>query len=312
MKLKDIYKKIDSLNEAVNMSISMSGETADDVATLMKMVKDAGGKPEIIPPMGPTMSPRDDIEKSLKVMDLPPMPKKMPMDMEPGCEDEVAKEGEWDNAPDEKYQDTAYMQNDLAGGLNRQKKSYPKVAGGDNPMALEDEIKSELRQRLDQMMTSEGGVKDEAIKLQDEIREFAQEIKDGKHSFDAINDELNDMYDRVKECGDKVCINAFKALRSIEAGDEDVDSKAQDAIDVVDGGDEGDYPHMGKSGLDEGKKSKDGILHSEKKFDEAGCKKKMKKLNASGCTKEEMKKKITAEYGCDGKKFEKLYAAHCG
>ena len=40
MKLKDIYKKIDSLNEAVNMSISMSGETADDVATLMKMVKD--------------------------------------------------------------------------------------------------------------------------------------------------------------------------------------------------------------------------------------------------------------------------------
>ena len=85
MKLKDIYKKIDSLNEAVNMSISMSGETADDVATLMKMVKDAGGKPEIIPPM-PKMSPRDDIEKSLKVMDLPPAPKKMPMDMEPGCE----------------------------------------------------------------------------------------------------------------------------------------------------------------------------------------------------------------------------------
>ena len=43
MNLKDIYKKIDSLNESVNMSISMSGETADDVATLMKMVKDAGG-----------------------------------------------------------------------------------------------------------------------------------------------------------------------------------------------------------------------------------------------------------------------------
>ena len=75
MKLKDIYKKIDSLNEAVNMSISMSGETADDVATLMKMVKDAGGKPEVITPM-PKMSPRDDIEKSLKVMDLPPMPPK--------------------------------------------------------------------------------------------------------------------------------------------------------------------------------------------------------------------------------------------
>ena len=30
----------------------------------------------------------------------------------------------------------------------------------------------------------------------------------------------------------------------------------------------------------------------EAKFDEAGCGKKMKKLNASGCTKNEMKKKI--------------------
>ena len=215
MKLKDIYKKIDSLNEAVNMSISMSGENTDDVATLMKMVKDAGGKPEIMAPMGPKMSPRDDIEKSLKVMDLPPMPKEMPKgmpDMEPGCEDEVAKEGDWDNAPDEKYQDTAYMQNDLAGGLNRQKKSYPKVAGGDNPMALEDEIKSELKSRLEAMM--------------------------------AVKDEVT------------------------EAEDKD--------------------------------------------FDESGCVGEMKKLNNSGCTKEEMKKKITAEYDCDSKKFEKLYASHCG
>ena len=142
MNLKDIYKKIDSLNESVNMSISMSGETADDVATLMKMVKDAGGKPEIVPSM-PKMSPRDEIEKSIKVMDMPPAPKDMDMDdlklRAGGCEDTEAKEGEWDNSPDEKYQDTAYMQNDLAGGLNRQKKSYPKVAGGDNPMALEDE-----------------------------------------------------------------------------------------------------------------------------------------------------------------------------
>ena len=204
MKLNEIYKKIDAMNEAVNMSISMSGETADDVATLMKMVKDAGGKPEIIPPM-PKMSPRDDIEKSLKVMDLPPAPKKMPMDIEPGCEDEVAKEGDWDNSPDEKYQDTAYMQNDLAGGLNRQKKSYPKVAGGDNPMALEDEIKSELRSKLESMMSED-----------------------------------------------------------------------------------------------------------KKKKNESGCVGEMKRLDANGCTKEEMKKKITAEYDVDDAKFEKLYASNCG
>tara|TARA_B100000902_G_scaffold313051_1_gene303403 strand:+ start:7938 stop:8513 length:576 start_codon:yes stop_codon:yes gene_type:complete len=191
MNLKDIYKKIDTLNESVNMSISMSGETADDVATLMKMVKDAGGKPEVIEPM-PKLSPRDDIEKSIAILDKPEGPKDMePMGkmelppMAPDADDKggkgepcgicgktheteitaslcaadnkdaEAKEGEWDNAPDEKYQDTAYMQNDLAGGLNRQKKSYPKVAGGDNPMALEDEIKSELAAKLAEKLKGE-------------------------------------------------------------------------------------------------------------------------------------------------------------
>ena len=184
----------------------MSGETADDVATLMKMVKDAGGKPEIIAPM-PKMSPRDEIEKSIKVMDMPPAPKDMDMDdiklRAGGCEDTEAKEGEWDNSPDEKYQDTAYMQNDLAGGLNRQKKTYPKVAGGDNRMALEDEIKSELRAKLESMM-------------------------------------------------------------------------------------------------------------SDKKKDESSCVGEMKRLDANGCTKEEMKKRITAEYDVDDAKFEKLYSSNCG
>tara|TARA_B100000676_G_C18048039_1_gene829255 strand:+ start:523 stop:1146 length:624 start_codon:yes stop_codon:yes gene_type:complete len=205
MKLKDIYKKIDAMNEAVNMSISMSGETADDVATLMKMVKDAGGKPEVVADM-PKMSPRDEIEKSIKVMDLPPMPPKGMDDMKlrAGVDDE-AKEGEWDNSPDEKYQDTAHTQDDLAGGLNRQKKTYPKVAGGDNPMALEDEIKAEL-----------------SAKLKDVMSEAPADKKD-----------------------------------------------------------------------------------------ESSCVGEMKKLNDSGCTKEAMKKKITAAYDVDDKKFEKLYAAHC-
>lgn len=59
-----------------------------------------------------------------------------------------------------------------------------------------------------------------------------------------------------------------------------------------------------------------GVNMSEAKdddgMDEAGCKSKMKKLNASGCSKNEMYKKINAEYGCDKQKFEKLYASSCG
>ena len=89
--------------------------------------------------------------------------------------DEVAeKEGEWDNSPDEQHQDTAYMQNDLAGGLNRQKKSYPKVAGGDNPMALEDEIKAELQARLSEVM-KEGKGKEMALPSGKETKDLFQQ-----------------------------------------------------------------------------------------------------------------------------------------
>ena len=42
MKLNDIYKKIDSLNEQASMNISMTGDTADDVGVLLKMMQNAG------------------------------------------------------------------------------------------------------------------------------------------------------------------------------------------------------------------------------------------------------------------------------
>ena len=63
---------------------------------------------------------------------------------------------DYENEPDEKYQDQHYMTKDLSGGSEQgQKRSYPKAAGADNPMALEDEIKAELSARLAEYM-SEG------------------------------------------------------------------------------------------------------------------------------------------------------------
>ena len=47
-------------------------------------------------------------------------------------------------------------------------------------------------------------------------------------------------------------------------------------------------------------------------MDEMGCKSKMKQLDASGCAKEDMYKKINAEYGCGKDKFNELYASSCG
>jgi hypothetical protein len=64
------------------------------------------------------------------------------------------KKDEWVNEPDEEYKDVDYMVNKLAGGMNRPKGTYPKVAGGDNPMQrtestdLRASIKAELAKRL--------------------------------------------------------------------------------------------------------------------------------------------------------------------
>ena len=57
--------------------------------------------------------------------------------------DDEQKEGDYANSPDEEYSpasDVIKSGNDL----NKSKKSYPKVAGGDNPMALASKIKEEL------------------------------------------------------------------------------------------------------------------------------------------------------------------------
>lgn len=234
MKLDDIYKTVEAwdkeikkeLSETASASINMSGDNAEDVIKLMNALKgekqaDSMDKMPVAIKKGPEMEPVDSMAKLRDLVKGPeqgPMDKPEPMDMKIPMKidaeaDEVVPEEEWDNSPDEDYKDANYMNKTLSGGSEQGvKKSYPKVAGGDNPMALEDEIKSELKSRLEAMM--------------------------------AVKDEVT------------------------EAEDKD--------------------------------------------FDESGCVGEMKKLNNSGCTKEEMKKKITAEYDCDSKKFEKLYASHCG
>jgi hypothetical protein len=62
------------------------------------------------------------------------------------------------NEPDEMEKDADYMNNKLAGGMNRPKDTHPKVSDGDNPMKkvkesdLRDQIKAELAAKLEQFM----------------------------------------------------------------------------------------------------------------------------------------------------------------
>jgi hypothetical protein len=75
-------------------------------------------------------------------------------EMEEPSEEEEEKEEGYANEPDEDYKSVDYMNNQLAGGMNRPKKTFPKVAGGDNPMqqtesgGLRAQIRAELLQRL--------------------------------------------------------------------------------------------------------------------------------------------------------------------
>ena len=273
MKLNDIYKKIDSMNEQASMNISMSGETADDVGKLLRLMKDAGL--EKAEPVSPDLlSPGDmrgDIDKFKDIVDKgnepegPPSPCGMdapepvggpdggpdgdikgmdiiklggigdgdkdsgddgeatedhgsdsfltkiatsndshelidqgmrgnhgpeieqalqdmynnvsaehglhPDDDHEAIYDRMAddiesgygpKETDYANQPDEKYGDTKLMTKDLAGGLNGPKQSYPKVAGGDNPMSiraeltrLENDIKGKLSAELKEKLSGD-------------------------------------------------------------------------------------------------------------------------------------------------------------
>lgn len=81
-------------------------------------------------------------------------------DLEPqdDSDDEDDKKEAWANEPDECEADIDFMNNKLAGGMNRPKATFPKVAGGDNPMQrvregneeLRSQIRAELLRRLEE------------------------------------------------------------------------------------------------------------------------------------------------------------------
>ena len=180
-----------------SMNISINGDSAAEVAELAGILKNAGmpdAKPvsDILPRPGekPAMamdSPvrsvpggaafdldydgHDDMVAKMKMMDEP-----APDDSPCGMGEEGVEEDSWDNSPDETYADTQTMTKDLSGGLNRQKKSYPKVAGGDNPMAVETSIKEQLWAALNEKMI-EGDKKRGKTKTLKASRGYGEDIK---------------------------------------------------------------------------------------------------------------------------------------
>lgn len=184
--------EVKEITEAASASINMTGDNAEDVIKLMNSLKgqdnakDMADMPVAIkskePMMAPAMGPMDSTDDMAKLRDIvkgPDMDKDMD-DLKPGdqgepckvcgknhlgassCNDSIENDEDsieneaddgYENEPDETYQDQHYMTKDLSGGSEMgQKKSYPKAAGGDNAMALEDEIRNELQAQLEKHM----------------------------------------------------------------------------------------------------------------------------------------------------------------
>lgn len=122
-------------------------------------------------------------------------------------DDEIILGGSFDSSTDEdggfqssttrpssRYRDMDYMNDELAGGMNGPKKTYPKVAGGDNPMQSMDEsrsrfyeaIRSDLRSRLaEAKKASEGMTKKEKSAVVKKAKSGGDIGKPGKN-FDKV------------------------------------------------------------------------------------------------------------------------------
>ena len=104
--------------------------------------------------------------------------------------DDEQKEGDYANSPDEEYSpasDVIKSGNDL----NKSKKSYPKVAGGDNPRALADKIKEELSalytEYKGQDVVKEG------------VKDMIQDVEEGMGKAEFEKEYPGQDYDKIKQ-----------------------------------------------------------------------------------------------------------------
>ena len=174
-----------------SMSVNLNAQGLDNIEELMKLIMKVNpdmDKPDLppLPSMGmepsianikPALPPLKMLPDLDKESDSP-MPDIMnkPDDSDDGVskaqgdldndgdhdmddhdmEKKKDKEEEFSNEPDTSYSDADYMNNKLAGGMNRPKDTFPKVSDGDNPMQkkqfegsdLRAQIRAELLQRL--------------------------------------------------------------------------------------------------------------------------------------------------------------------
>ena len=149
--MKKAIKDKETKKESVNEAIQISTDSPQEASMMMQILKLAGVQ-QVTPGMMGADEPEHgsdmDPGEMNKQMDVPgddamgSMQMAKMRDMMKAPEEEKAAET-FGNEPEEKVQDIDSLVNKHSGGLNRNKKTYPKVASGDNPMAAEDKITEE-------------------------------------------------------------------------------------------------------------------------------------------------------------------------
>jgi len=132
-------KEIKMINEA-SMNVSMTGNTSQEVAELMALLRNAGM--EDAKPVA-----------SMGMFQPKPSPCGCGAMHADGSSCGESVEEEWVNSPDEEYQDDSYMLNDLSGGINR-KKDIAAIKVKDPSVTTETYI-SKLRKSLEEKYLKE-------------------------------------------------------------------------------------------------------------------------------------------------------------
>ena len=128
--------------ETVKEDIKISADTPQEAGMMMQILKLAGVQPvdqAMISQEPNAEEPNAEPEQddAMGTMQMAKM-----RDMMTAPDEEKAAET-FANEPEEKVQDIDSLVNKHSGGLNRQKKTHPRVSPADNPMAAEDKITEE-------------------------------------------------------------------------------------------------------------------------------------------------------------------------
>ncbi len=137
----DSMESKEMTKETVKEDIKISADSPQEASMMMQILKLAGVQQ--VGPEEPVAEPEEECpvcgqdDDAMGSQEMGRM-----RDIVQNPEDEQ-KEETFANEPEEKVSDVDTLVNVQSGGLNRQKKTHPKVASGDNPMAAEDKITEE-------------------------------------------------------------------------------------------------------------------------------------------------------------------------